>query len=71
MPLISQNKAIKKYDLSGASLLIQNKTMGMKQSPMAIMEISRFSTGNRPVFKGKSLGYNSVKTSHFIIGKTT
>jgi hypothetical protein len=43
----------------------------MKQSETAMMEISRFRTGKRPVFKGKSLGYNSVGTAPFSMGKTT
>ena len=71
MPLTSQKKAIKKYDLSGASLLNQKMAIGTKHSPIATIEIRRFRTGKSPVFKGKSLDYNSVETAHFSIGIIT
>ena len=51
-PFTIQNKEMIRKGLSGASLFHKYKPRGMKQRDTARIEIRRFRTGNKPVFKG-------------------
>jgi len=51
-PFTIQNREMIRKGLSGVSLFHMYNPNGMKHKVTARIEIMRFSTGNRPVFKG-------------------